>query len=242
MILIGMNAAFAQSDPDHVAPPPPSQTVPPMSDASMSDAMEMHDDANFGLVKIDQLERTKGDDFSTAWEAEAWYGGDFDKVWLRTEGTHAARDDARVELFWDHAFASYWDWQLGARRDFGDGPDRNWAAFGVQGLAPYWFEIEATAYVDDQGRTAARLRAEYELLFTQRLILQPEVELNLYGKNDPQRTVRAGLSDADIGLRLRYEIRREFAPYVGVVWKHRFAEAIGDKTDAEIVAGLRFWF
>jgi copper resistance protein B len=116
----------------------------------------------------------------------------------------------------------------------------------VQGLAPYWFEVEATAYVGEQGRTALRLRAEYELLLTQRLILQPEFEANLYGKSDPARDVADGLSDFEFGLRLRYEIRREFAPYVGVVWVRRFGDSgalsMRAGADTELVAGLRVWF
>lgn len=99
---------------------------------------------------------------------------------------------------------------------------RAWAALGVQGLAPYWFSTEATFYVRGQGRTAVRLKSEYELLFTQRLILQPEAEANLYGKSDPARQLGSGLSDLEIGLRLRYEVRREFAPYIGVVWARQF--------------------
>jgi copper resistance protein B len=167
--------------------------------------------------------------------------------------------DARIEAFWDHAFASYWDWQIGVRHDFGRPfsaihglqgtrapAQRGWAAFGVQGLAPYWFEIEATAYVGDSGRTALRFRAEYELLLTQRLVLQPEFETNVYGKRDPDRGIDSGVNDATFGLRLRYEIRREIAPYVGVVWKHRFGDAdlVAGRSvsETQLVAGLRLWF
>lgn len=236
---------------DHVAPDPPQHVMAPMSDAEMTRVMAMDDTASIFKFKLDTFERAKSDDaWSTAWNAQASYGGDFDKLLLRSEGDreHGATD-ARVEAFWNHAFASYWDWQLGVRRDFGSGPARNWAAFGVQGLAPYWFEVEAAAYLGENGRTALGLRAEYELLLTQRLILQPELELNFYGKNDRARDVAAGLSDAEFGLRLRYEIRREFAPYVGVVWKHRgetsgvvppFVDRGG--TERQVVAGLRLWF
>ncbi|HEY8009580.1 MAG TPA: copper resistance protein B [Rudaea sp.] len=221
-----------------------------MSDAEMTRVMEMDDQARFAMFKLDEFERAQSSDaYSTVWNAEAWYGGDFDKLWLRTEGDREARTtDARLEAFWDHAFASHWDWQLGARHDFGSGPKRSWAAFGVQGLAPYWFKIEATAYVGDQGRTAARLRAEYELLLTQRLVLQPELEVNLYGKSDRARGIASGLSDAEFALRLRYEIRREFAPYVGVVWKHRssdmaagFGAAPIDRNETQFVVGVRLW-
>ena len=241
-------AQASEADPGHVAPPPAAQPMPPMSMQEMDRVMDMHDDALLAMFKLDQFERAHGDDtYATSWEAEAWIGRDFDKLWLRTEGEHeSGATDARIEAFWDHAFASFWDWQLGVRHDFGSGPQRSWAAFGVQGLAPYWFEVEATAYVGEQGRTALRLRAEYELLLTQRLILQPELEANLYGKSDPARGVTDGLSDFDLGLRLRYEIRREFAPYIGVVWVRRFGDSgaltMRAGSDTQLVAGLRIWF
>jgi len=228
--------------------------MPEMSEARMADVMQMRDDAAFAMFKLDQFEHAL-DGNSTAWEAEAWYGSDFDKLWLRSEGARERRrsedgqSDLRTELFWDHAFAAFWDWQLGARHDSGSGPARDWAAFGVQGLAPYWIELQATAYLGERGRSAMRLRAEYELLFTQKLILQPELELNFYGKSDQQREVGAGLSDAAFGLRLRYEIRRQFAPYVGIVWTHRFGDAADfaraagrDAADTQLVAGVRVWF
>jgi copper resistance protein B len=283
-LAFSLRALAQQTDTDsgdHVPPAPPAQPMPPMSDREMDRIMDMHDDPLLGMFKLDQFERAQGDGASaTEWEAEAWIGHDFDKLWLRSEGERASGvTDARVEALWDHAFASFWDWQLGARHDFGSGPGRplsavdglrgslsainglrgtqapayrtraparrDWAAFGVQGLAPYWFEIEATAYLGDAGRTALRLRAEYELLLTQRLILQPEFEANIYGTRDPARGVTDGLSDADLGLRLRYEIRRELAPYIGVVWKRRFGDSdsvvrFGSAT--QFVAGLRVWF
>lgn len=221
-----------------------------MSSSDMVDAMQMDDNARFGMFKLDQFEREGGSSDPLAWEAEASYGADFDKIWLRSEGEHSdGRLDARTEVLWDHAFSSYWDWQLGGRHDAGLGQGRDWAAFGVQGIAPYWFEIEATAYVGDQGRSAARLRAEYELLLTQKLVLQPEFEMNLYGKRDPARELGSGLTDASFGLRLRYEIRREFAPYVGIAWTNRFGatadysrSAGRDARDAQLVLGLRVWF
>lgn len=242
--------ALAQEASGHVPPAPPAQAMPDMPEGQMAQVMQMQDDAAFAMFKLDQFEHAVGSS-AAAWEAEAWYGRDFDKLWLRSEGEHAqsGRNDIRTELFWDHAFARFWDWQLGARHDSGAGPARDWAAFGVQGLAPYWIELEATAYLGEQGRSAIRLRAEYELLFSQRLILQPEAEVDLYGKSDARREVGSGLSDATVGLRLRYEIRREFAPYIGVVWTRRFgdagdfARAAGhDASDTQVVAGVRVWF
>jgi copper resistance protein B len=218
--------------------------------AAMNDVMQMNDAATFGMISFDQLEHAIAPGNPLAWEADAWYGGDFDKIWLRSEGEREdGRLDARNELFWDHAFSSFWDWQIGARHDSGLGADRDWAALGVRGQAPYGFNVEATAYVGADGRTSLRFRTEYEILLTQRLVLQPELETNLYGKNDPRRDVAAGLSDAEFGLRLRYEIRRELAPYVGVVCRHRFGDGTRlarldgyDADDVELVAGIRFWF
>ncbi|HET7932365.1 MAG TPA: copper resistance protein B [Rhodanobacteraceae bacterium] len=215
--------------------------------------MEMFDHASFGMLLIDQLEYAfdnHGNDAAML-DGQFWYGADFNKLWLKFEGESARGklEDLRTEALWDHAASTYWSTQLGVRHDFGEGPGRSWAAFGVQGLAPYWFETEATFYLGQNGRTAARVEVEYEELLTQRLVLQPRLELNLYGKDDPQRGIGSGLSDVALGIRLRYEIRREFAPYVGVIWRQRhgrsadFARAQGEPaSDMQFVAGLRFWF
>ena len=214
--------------------------------------MDMADNAPLGMLLIDQLEAYDGRAGSgQRWEAEAWYGNDLNKLWLRSEGDRrrGTLEEGDVEAFWNHTVATYWSTQLGVRQDIGVGPGRSWAAFGVQGLAPYWFELEATGYVGQAGRTAARLRATYELLLTQRLILQPEAEVNLYGRNDPQRRIGSGVSDVQLGLRLRYEIRRQFAPYIGVNWVRRIGTTADYARqdhqpvfDPQLVAGLRLWF
>ena len=205
-----------------------------------------------GKLLIDQLEAFHGRDGNgQSWELGGWYGTDENKLWIRSEGERSAGkvQDGDAEVFWNHAIATYWGSQLGVRHDFGVGPGRTWAAFGVEGLAPYWFDVEATGYVGTAGRTAARLRVSYDVLFTQRLILTPELETNLYGKDDPARGIGSGLSDVSLGLRLRYEIRREFAPYIGIIWARRFgntadyARAEGEHAlDRQIVAGVRIWF
>ena len=145
--------------------------------------------------------------------------------------------------------AVYWDTQLGVRYDSGEGPGRSWLAFGIQGLAPYWFEVDAAAYVGEEGRSALRLEAEYELLLTQKLILQPKIEMNFYGKSDVERGLGSGLSDVSVALRLRYEIRREFAPYIGIERAAKvggtadYARAAGkDAEETRFIAGLRFWW
>jgi copper resistance protein B len=152
-------------------------------------------------------------------------------------------------LVWDRIISSWWSFQAGARQDFGEGPSRTWASIGLQGMAPYHFEIDATLYVGEQGRTAARLAGEYDLLITQRLILQPEIELEFYGKDDPANGIGSGLSEAGLGLRFRYEIRRELAPYVGVQWERKLGGTADlarneghDDSEVLFVAGLRAWF
>ena len=231
-----------------------AQQAPAASASSMSNmpGMDMADNQRFGKVLINQLEATRADGVTgQAWDAYAWYGSDFNKLAIRTEGDLPGGrvEAASVEALWSHAVAAFWDTELGVRRDFGIGPGRDWAAFGVQGIAPYWFNLEATGYVGPGGRTAARFKAEYELLITQRLVLQPEFEANLYGKSDPARRLGSGLSDASLGLRLRYEIRREFAPYIGVVWQRVFGGTAGFRHadgksvfDRQLVAGMRIWF
>lgn len=237
---------------DHVAPPPPQQSMQSMPASRMRTMMAMDDNAPMGMLLIDRLERSRSTDGNdaTRWEAEGWYGNPIDRVWLKTEGEHDAdgTQDARVEALWSHAWTSFWDTQLGVRHDFGQGPDRQWLAVGVEGLAPYWFETQATFYVGEQGRTALRLQSSYDMRFTQRLILAPQVELNLYGKDDPARGVSSGLSSVEAGMRLRYEFSRKLAPYVGVDWTRRwgrFDETPGmpawHARETIWVAGVRVW-
>lgn len=212
---------------------------------------EMHDDMPFGRVLLDKLEYAKGDgEHGQHVDAEAWYGNDYDKAWFKAEGERRGGhlQSMRTEALWDRTFATFWSTQLGVRHDTGGGDSRNWLAFGVRGLAPYWFDTEATAYWSG-GRLGARFNVRYELLFTQQLILEPEIEANLYSKSDPARGLGSGLSDLELGMRLRYEIRRQFAPYIGVTWARNFgdtadyARARGDRNkNTQIVAGVRMWF
>ena len=214
--------------------------------------LRLADEKSFGSVLFDNLEAVRsGGKNSGAYDVLARFGRDYDKLVIKAEGEVAGGQvqDARTEALWSHAVATFWDAQLGVRQDSGIGPDRTWLAFGVQGLAPYWFEVDATAYVGNRGRTALRLGAEYELLVTQRLIVQPRVEANLYGKSDTARDIGKGLSDLTAGIRVRYEFSRQFAPYVGVEWAHRFGEtadlarSAGEPTrSTRYVAGVRLWF
>ena len=238
------------SEKEHVPPDPPQHEIPPMSSRMMMNMMEMDDTKRFAKVIVDQFE-WRGGANAFVWDAQGWYGGDYNKLWAKTEGerARASTDAARAELFWDRIVARWWSLQAGARHDFGEGPTRNWAAIGIEGIAPYWFDVEATAYVGEGGRTAARIKTEYDLLFSQRLIMQPEAEVNLYGKEDRERNIGSGLSDLELSLRLRYEIRREVAPYIGVTLVKRFgataslARAAGEDVNAvRATLGMRIWF
>lgn len=214
--------------------------------------LRLADEKNFASLLVDRLETvvTNGNTLAT-YDLQAWYGRDYDRIVLKAEGDYdnGTLEEAQTELLWGHAVASFWDAQLGVRYDSGDGPNRTWLALGVQGLAPYWFELDITAYVADEGRTALSLEAEYELLLTQKLILQPRVEMDWYGKDDAERGIGSGFSKASAGIRLRYEFRREIAPYIGFEWAgvfgdtKNYAKAAGqDSSETRFVAGLRFWF
>lgn len=209
---------------------------------------EASDTDLYGSVLLDQLEWRNPDSGGAAvWEAEGWYGGDYDKLWVTTEGERVGGEtqNAFAELLWDHVAGRWWNLQAGVREDFGNGPSRSWAAVGVEGLAPYGIDVEATLYAGTSGRTAARVRAEYDILLTQRLILEPEAEANLYGKRDPARQVGSGFSDLDAGIRLRYEIRRQLAPYIGVAWTRQGdidpARPLAEASYLQLVAGVRAW-
>ncbi|MBL8265695.1 copper resistance protein B [Steroidobacter sp.] len=247
----GAKDAPTESERAHVPPLPPQTPMPDMSAERMIELMQMEDTAPYSMVLLDRLEWRKVDDANALiWDGQAFYGNDYNKLWFKTEGERVdGEEEIRTELLWDRIFSRWWSVQAGVRHDFAEGPERTWAALGLQGLAPYFFEVEATFYVGEEGRTAARFSGEYDLLLTQRLVLQPEVEFDIYGKDDAANAIGAGLSDAEVGLRLRYEIRREFAPFVGVVWSRQFgktadlARAAGhDTSDVQLVAGLRVWF
>ena len=214
--------------------------------------LKLGDEHLFHSILFDRLEAARSRDRTTGqYELMASIGRDYDRAVLKAEGNvdDSRFQEARTELLWGHAVAAYWNTQLGVRHDGGEGPSRTWLAFGVQGLAPYWFEVDVTAYVGDERRSALRLDLEYELLLTQKLILQPRVEANFSGRRDAERSLGSGLSELTAGVRLRYEIRREFAPYIGIEWAGKFggtagyAQAAGeDKSETRFVAGLRFWY
>lgn len=217
-------------------------------DADIPDHVMDHEKLFF-MGKLDQLEVREED--SNALKGDLWFGGNRDKLWFKGEWEREDGEKKELQALYSRAVVPFWDLQMGLRHDFRleDGPSKNWAAIGFQGLAPYFFEVDAALFVGEGGASAMRLEAEYELLFTQRLILSPEIELDFYGQNDPATHTGSGLSDMEAGLRLRYEITRQFAPYIGVHYEKKFGEAAsfaranGESTsDTTWVIGLRTWF
>jgi copper resistance protein B len=210
-----------------------------------------NDDPLLAKVMLDQLERGVDPQDATQFSAQAWLGYDLNKLWLKTEGEYLNSDeqDLEIQALYSRPIAPYWDIQLGVKTDIKPSPTRNWAVIGVQGLAPYFFDIDAALFISEEGRTAMRLSAEYELLITQQLILSPEIEVNLFAKNDAELGIGSGVSDVSAGLRLRYEIIREFAPYIGVDWRKKFGNTAdyarneGDDTqETQLVIGFKAWF
>jgi copper resistance protein B len=229
-----------------------AQNASPQSDMTVTMPPVM-DSGLYAHALLDQNEgRIGGGQNAYRWEGQAWVGTDYNKLWLKSEGFALGKggvEDGQNELLYDRAVTTYLDLQAGVRTDWDSGTGRTWAALGVQGLAPLFFDYEATAYLSDGGHAAVRLAASYDLLITQRLILQPQIEMNFYSKADPSRMVGAGLADIDTGLRLRYEISRKFAPYVGVAYAGKFgqtaqmARQAGESAGAlQFVFGIRSWF
>ena len=243
----------------HQSPAPPLPPfVPPVTDADRQAAFPdmqghtAHDMSVNYFVLFDQLEWQTGngsDAFS--WDTKGWVGQDRNRLWFRTEGDRSGgrTEQAQVNLLYGRAITRWWDVTAGVRLDTLPDTPRSALALGVQGLAPYWFEVEASAYIEPSGRTHVRVETEYDLLITNRLVLQPLVEFEVYGSADRERLIGTGLSTGEVGLRLRYAFRRELAPYVGVVWTRRFSGTAGqaraagqDVTGTRLAVGLRTWF
>ena len=184
------------------------------------------------------------------WDGEGWFGGDIHRAVVRTEGEGSGRvETAEVQALYSRALDPYWNIQAGVRQDLGSAAKRRYAVVGVEGLAPYWFDVEGSVFLSDHGDVLARAEAWYDQRITQRLILQPRIELNLAAQDVPASRIGSGLSTAELGVRLRYEIAREFAPYAGISWERRIGEsarlarAAGeDPGGLAAVIGVRAWF
>ncbi|NAO25573.1 copper resistance protein B [Pseudomonas syringae] len=254
-----MDASDSEDASSTQSAPAQSRTpIPPITDADRAAVYtshaghQVHDSAINSYFLADKLEWQDANDGSAlAWDLSGWIGGDIDRLLLRSEGerTNGKTEEAEIQALWGHSISPWWDVVAGARQDFKPGAPQTWAAFGLQGQAISDLDIEATAFIGEAGQTAARLEADYDLQLTNNLVLQPTAELNFYGKNDPQRGNGSGLSTSEFGLRLRYEITPQFAPYVGVSWDRSYGKTADyareddeDTQDARLVVGVRMWF
>ena len=237
----------------------PREPIPPVTEADRAAAFPAlrhegmsHGTAVYSRVTFNRLEAWDADHGTgQAWEGSASIGGDVQRLWLRSEGEREGGRTASsdLEVLYGRGVTAWWDVVAGVKHDFRPASSQTWAALGVQGMAPYFFGISATAYLGESGRLAAALEVEYEMLLTNRLVLQPMLELEFNGRDDPRRHVGRGLGKAETGLRLRYEVTRRFAPYVGVVHERTFGGtadyhvAEGEPArDTRLVAGVRIWF
>lgn len=253
----------ASPGPDMETPPPPEAgSGPPRAADAIWGAEAMR-------ASRDELQRThgdfpvfwfQGDQFETQvrdggdgylWDVQGYYGGPTSRFWFKSEGegTFGERvEDAEVQALYSRAIAPFWDLQAGVRQDLA-GPETTYGVIGIQGLAPYMFEVDAALFVSHRGDITARIEGELDQRITQRLILQPRAEVNLSAQDVPRLGIGAGVDSIEVGVRLRYEIIREFAPYIGVEQSWRvggsadYARARGeDPSVTNYVVGIRFWF
>jgi copper resistance protein B len=255
-ILSRLAALIAFSSLAMAQTPPSSGFQSKPADANWPEPVR--DSATFGLLLLDEFEyqsiRGSG---AISWDAVAWRGGDYHRLWIKSEGRHntssSAGSDGELQLLYGKSISPFFDAQAGVRvdRHFRDGKDmhRAYAVVGLQGLAPYRFELEPTLFISNKGQVSGRIKATYDVLFTQRLVFQPRLEASAALKRDEAIGVGSGLNDVEIGTRLRYEVRREFAPYIGVTWSQSIgvthglaARPGGDASHLAVVGGVRIWF
>ena len=220
--------------------------------ASRADLRRTHGNFPVFWLQGDRIEALvrEGED-AYIWDIQGYYGGPTERLWFKSEGKGewgAAPDEAEVQVLYAKAIRPFWDLQAGIRHDIA-GPETTHAVIGVQGLAPYMFEVDAALFLSTRGDLTARIEAEVDQRITQRLILQPRIEANLAAQDIAELGMGAGLDQVEIGARLRYEFVREFAPYIGIEQSWRtgrgadFARARGEDPSAtSLVAGIRFWF
>lgn len=216
----------------------------------------VHDNEVFATLKADRFEHQwrEHDEEIFLWDVQGWIGNDDHKLYLESEGEVRLDEGdevegAMAELLYSRTISPFWDLQAGIRHDFEPNPERTFLALGIQGLAPQMFEIDATAYLSEDGDLSALIEAEYEIMLTQRLVAIPRLEAGLSLQDVPEYGQWQGITDVTIGARLLYQIRREFAPYLGATWTRKVGEtahmvdkAGGDVDSGAVVAGVRFWF
>jgi copper resistance protein B len=222
--------------------------------AAMAQAQDMHQPKTFAFVQGEQFEyRTDNrGDARISWDVRGWTGGDYQRLWFKTQGdapTEGPIEKSELQLRYSHLVSPFWSLMLGARYDLRPSPSRGYAVLALHGLAPYFLETDADLFVSEEGDVSARLEVEYPLLLTQRLILVPSFEFNFAVQEVEELGVGSGFSDVELGLRLRYEVTREFAPYIGFSWERKLGHTadlfrdLGEVVESSaFVAGVRFWF
>lgn len=243
---------------DAPAPPPPTTW---MADAVWGEGAMAHSrhmmmvengGQTYKYFRLDgEYSSRKGRDGAT-WSSEFWYGGDINRLVVTSDGDIALGEgieSADIRVLYSRAIDAYFNVQAGVRQDLEGDYKRTYATIGLDGLAPFWFETEAAAFLSDKGDLTAHVEAEYDLRITQKLVLQPALGLEFSAQNIAEKGTGSGLTDAVAGLRLRYDIVRAFAPYIGVEWGRKFggtaryARAAGEKVETtNFVFGLRTWF
>jgi copper resistance protein B len=252
------HTAPADAVGDAQAPPPPADHAadrvfdPAAMERARAVLRDEHGGGSQSKLTADLAEyQVRDGDDGYRWDAEAWFGGDLDRLVVKSEGDGAAAGLAsgEIQALYSRAIGPYFDLQAGVRQDIQRGPKRTYAVLGFEGLAPYWFEVEGALFLSGQGEFLARLEASYDLRLTQRWIVQPRVEANLAAQDIAELGLGAGISDVEAGVRLRYEVSRQFAPYVGVSWERKlgrtsdFARAAGeDAAEAGLVIGVRAFY
>lgn len=255
-------SGMAQTEADIPKAPPPPVPADHAADAYYSPA-EMAAarrtlNAEHGAIRTSMIlfnlaeyQARQGSD-GYRWEGEGWFGGDINRFVVKTEGEGnfgGPFEDAELQALYSRAIGPWFNLQAGVRHDIRPRPQRTYATLGFEGIAPYWFKVGGALFVSDKGDLLARFEGYYDQRITQKLILQPRTELNFAAQDVPETGVGSGLSDVEIGVRLRYEIVREFAPYAGIEWVRkvgdtaRYARLAGEDSDVvNFVAGIRFWF
>lgn len=220
----------------------------PVSDAAIS---------TYGILELAEFQRRDSAPDLLRWDGFGWRGGDVHRFWFKSEGRVASDDSEESEIeaqgLYGKLIAPFFDLQAGVRvaRRLREGPDttRVYAVIGVQGVSPYRFDVEPSLFINNDGDLSARFTAGIDLLLSQRLVLQPRLETNWAAEADEEFGVGAGWNDAELGLRLRYEMRRELGWYVGVTRRKLFGETRelttqpgDDASEVNVVAGVRAWF
>lgn len=212
----------------------------------------MHDDAIYYKAMFDRLEYASGDEDHAAWEASLWIGGDYNRVMFKTEGEDNLDDEQAfsIDAVYSRLLFPYWDFQIGLATDVLDVANQSEQRLsfvtGFMGLAPYWFETDAMLYVSEDGDVSSTLEFEYDWLFTQRLVLQASLETMIAFSEVPEFGIAKGVNFIETGLRMRYEVKREFAPYIGIGYMRLLGDAAdnagSEKDELVGLAGLRVWF